>query len=517
MKIINKEELYNYLFLGPHTIDEAAKYFGVDYVTLNSYMAVYGLSKRIKRPPILDLVSKEELYQFYIVEDHKLKEVYKKFNINNDILRVLLAIYGINKIKLPETLNDLLKRISKEDLYTYYVIKNNSIENACKHFNLSGSSLFKLLHHYNIFKKNPRIDINILSNKISKDELNSYLNIEKHSKEEACKHFKILRKDLRNLLDYYGLKMDKQHEPFSSLINRISKEDLENYFIKEDHSFNELISKFNLAPDAANKLLKYYDIPFNYKNGTSWYEEDIINNLPKGIKIEKKNRKVLGNGQEIDIYLPDYKFGIEFNVQYWHSSLQKPNTYHFEKSKLAEEKGITLIHIYQWEWDDKIKREDIIQYVNSFLIDKDICSSNYNIEKTINKGTILYKICYGGVINQVLTFNLKNNSTWELSIKYPSLLFGVKEVFDQFIKDYSPNGIIGKCNFDISNGKEYKYLGMRFNKYLKSKLYYLSSRGQAEPLDSGIAKDKILAEIWGAGIKEYIWQVTEIALPDDLI
>jgi len=57
---------------------------------------------------------------------------------------------------------------------------------------------------------------------------------------------------------------------------------------------------------------------------------------------------------EIDIYLPKYKLAIEFDEVYWHSELtskgKRDATYHIGKTKSCEELGITLLHIWDYEW-----------------------------------------------------------------------------------------------------------------------------------------------------------------------
>lgn len=72
-----------------------------------------------------------------------------------------------------------------------------------------------------------------------------------------------------------------------------------------------------------------------------------------GFAAQQTNRKLLGNGKEIDIYVPEKKFGIEFNGLYWHSEAQgKGRTYHQDKWLTAKEKGIHLIQI----WEDDFRR-----------------------------------------------------------------------------------------------------------------------------------------------------------------
>jgi very-short-patch-repair endonuclease len=62
------------------------------------------------------------------------------------------------------------------------------------------------------------------------------------------------------------------------------------------------------------------------------------------------NDRTILNGKEIDIYLPDYNIGIEINGNYYHSELNgKDKNYHISKTKLANEKGVKLIHIFENE------------------------------------------------------------------------------------------------------------------------------------------------------------------------
>lgn len=68
---------------------------------------------------------------------------------------------------------------------------------------------------------------------------------------------------------------------------------------------------------------------------------------------------------ELDIYIPDKKVAIEFNGTYWHGDEQKPTDYHYIKSKMCEEKGIRLIHVFEYEWDNPRQRpilENIIKH-----------------------------------------------------------------------------------------------------------------------------------------------------------
>lgn len=56
---------------------------------------------------------------------------------------------------------------------------------------------------------------------------------------------------------------------------------------------------------------------------------------------------------EIDIFLPKFNLGIEFDGLYYHNSSKKVKEYHKMKTDLCKEKDIFLIHIFDDEWTFK--------------------------------------------------------------------------------------------------------------------------------------------------------------------
>jgi hypothetical protein len=63
---------------------------------------------------------------------------------------------------------------------------------------------------------------------------------------------------------------------------------------------------------------------------------------------------------EIDIFVPQFNIGIEFNGLYWHSEYRsgRGKNYHLNKTKICERNGIQLIHVFEDEW---LKHKDIIK------------------------------------------------------------------------------------------------------------------------------------------------------------
>lgn len=75
--------------------------------------------------------------------------------------------------------------------------------------------------------------------------------------------------------------------------------------------------------------------------------------LPKETEIIFNTRRVI-TPLELDIYIPSYNLAIEFNELYWHCETStkgsRGSDYHIGKTQSCKEKGIELIHIFDYEW-----------------------------------------------------------------------------------------------------------------------------------------------------------------------
>ena len=99
----------------------------------------------------------------------------------------------------------------------------------------------------------------------------------------------------------------------------LTKEYIEEHFIKNKIvDLYEFMKFYNIqSKSTVYKKLLELNIDYNTSN-QSLYEQEIVEwLLSKNIKVETHVRSLIKN--EIDIYLPDHKVGIEFNGLYWHS------------------------------------------------------------------------------------------------------------------------------------------------------------------------------------------------------
>ncbi len=131
--------------------------------------------------------------------------------------------------------------------------------------------------------------------------------------------------------------------------------------IEHGKSLGEIADQFGLDRMALNKALLSPDVREKYKNLYSYPKNQkqkevfsFINSL--GIQEAIMNDKE-AIGLELDIYIPSLGIAIEFNGSYWHSEAiidrKIARNKHYNKSKMCEDKGIRLIHIFEKQWEER--------------------------------------------------------------------------------------------------------------------------------------------------------------------
>lgn len=140
-------------------------------------------------------------------------------------------------------------------------------------------------------------------------------------------------------------------------------EKLNNY----DWLQTEYVTNQRSAVDIAQELNVYYSTVIDYcykhnftirqRSNYSLTELDVCKFLDTlNVTYEHSNWSMIG--KELDIYIPNTKLAIEINGLYWHSyhpssERVENKDRHIEKTRLAREQGIELLHITDWEWTNK--------------------------------------------------------------------------------------------------------------------------------------------------------------------
>lgn len=98
--------------------------------------------------------------------------------------------------------------------------------------------------------------------------------------------------------------------------------------------------------------------------GTSNAEQSLAEFVSGLVPIMTNVRGLLGDtNYEVDIWIPSHNIGIEFNGLHWHQEKYVGRDYHAEKSRLAEDNGIALFHIWEDQWrDNRTVVENVLQH-----------------------------------------------------------------------------------------------------------------------------------------------------------
>ena len=166
---------------------------------------------------------------------------------------------------------------------------------------------------------------------------------------------KALEKFQQTMKDKYGetsyAKVDTNRT--EAQIAMVDNRDNLLYVIKtlfdEKPTTSQLASVLGINETNTLKTIHKFNLEDYVALGWCWsssYEDEILNIFP-GAK--QSDRSVL-HGEEIDLLYKDKGIGIEFNGSYWHSDICKPMEYHKNKTLKANEEGIRLIHIFEYEW-----------------------------------------------------------------------------------------------------------------------------------------------------------------------
>lgn len=201
---------------------------------------------------------------------------------------------------------------------------------------------------------------------------------------------------------------------------------------------------------------------------------------------------------ELDFYCPDFALGIEFNGDYWHSDKRQADTYHQEKSWIAEQKGIFVYHIWEYEWADAKLRSKILSQLKN-LCNKDsqvfyarqceikeisapVANTflNANHLQGADRSLIKLGIFSGEQLVGVMTFckpRFNKHYTWELSrfccLQDTSVVGAAGKLFNYFVRKYLKNNETVLSYSDIAKGRGGLYKTLGFHLLYRTKPNYV--------------------------------------------
>ena len=439
---------------------------------------------------------------------NKIKNTYKK---------TMLEKYGVENPQQIQEVKDKTKKTCLERYGNEYAISSNIVKQ-------------KIIKHN---QEQFGVDYPLQSNEIRQKTIKSvkqHYGVDNPAKSDIIqnKAKQTRQNNIKNNIDLTN------YESVSSVCLKYGQ----GWYKERNHLGIEII-KFGMYSYISKKdvliVENYYKHHFDgHKSYLEYEVVEFIKSIYDGEIL--LNKRTIIPPLELDIYIPDKNIAIEINGLFYHSSLNGKidKSYHFNKSKMCEEKGIRLIHIYEPEWyNDRDKLESLLKIALG-KVETRIYARQCEIRQISNKeakpfndkghlqnhknAEVTYGLFYNEELVQLMSFsknkynhNLKSNSEWSIERGCPGsnniVIGGVEKLFKHFIKDYNPTKIFSYCDFNKFDGKSYLAIGMKFVGYTGPDKYWIKD-GQLirrNPNKYQYYKNNADGVLYGSGSKKFVW------------
>ena len=302
----------------------------------------------------------------------------------------------------------------------------------------------------------------------------------------------------------YGHEFNSQRKEIKIILSKSKLEktnpDALNKLLNYEYMHNEYVTKNLTSTQIAENLNVYYgtvidylikhNIEIQYYCNRSSHEKELSEFLNEyNVEVLTNVKGILNNSNlELDLYLPQYKFALEINGLYWHSSTIETDR-HLIKTEQCRDKDISLFQFTDEQW---ISRKHIcksmilnkIQKSNRIFarqclvkeISTEICKlfCEENHISGYSQSKLKYGLYYNGELIQIISLGsprFDKQNEWELirlctKIGY-NVVGGSSKLFKYIINNHNPNTVISYADRQYSEGNVYTNLGFTFSHYSK--------------------------------------------------
>lgn len=483
-KNLPPRELVEDLYINQHkTVQEVAEFFGVVPYTMGSWLKKMGITKTKKQ----------------VAQDLKL------YN---------MRVYGVlNKSNLPDSVQKCretcLQRYGTDHPMKCAVVKEKSKFNRKQSIERQGVSTVDKWR-------------NTIQSKYGSFE--NYLRIMTSKREETC----LQKFGVKNVFDsdeWQKIAKERHIQKHGALNDSL----LNNFTEEQRHIIQDpiLLKEFILSLPCRTPLYVARCLGYTcgvagsiirekcenfgiidvldmnpFRSGLEQEVFDFIQSVYSGVII-RQTKKII-SPLELDIYLPELNFAVEFNGDYWHCEEQVGKNYHINKTKACKEKGIFLYHIFEYEWLDNRKNEIIKSQLLNILgksltvyarsthiseISKQECCLflEENHLQGKDKSSVRLGLYLDNLLVEVMTFGkprFNHNYEYELlrlcTRKGYNVAGGCSKLWSYFIKNYNPQNVLSYCSLSKGTGKVYSILGMNLLRYTPPSYVWCKNNGNSK-------------------------------------
>lgn len=279
---------------------------------------------------------------------------------------------------------------------------------------------------------------------------------------------------------------------YPNLLEQLKEREIDILSTREEFTNNKTCKFFcnkcktEFSSDYKNQFQVYcHNCEKNSEKQSSLVEKSLLKELQNScdLIIEHRNKKLI-HPYELDIYFPEKNVAVELDGTYWHSDIFKDKNYHLLKTNICHDKGIQLIHVFDFEY---IHKKDIIL---SMILSKlgvfkriiyardtefkEIYSKEYNsfIKENHIQGSVQSKYKFGLFYNDELVsvcgFSSSRFKKGEVELTRFCSLLNTKIIggfsklvknAEKYLKEKSIDQYVSYCNLRFSRGDVYSKNG----------------------------------------------------------
>ncbi len=210
---------------------------------------------------------------------------------------------------------------------------------------------------------------------------------------------------------------------------------------------------------------------------------------------------VLGGRRTLDAYSEKHRLAIEINGVYWHSEKHQPRQYHVGKTSECRDKGIQLLHFWDYEIDEnpalvlsmidhKLGRSHRVFARKLEVCEVDKAEAKAFFDQHHLQGSVGCQVAYGlrskrnGKLAAVMSFGqprFNRNFDMEL-IRFAChtglhVVGGASKLFTAFVRNHPNASVVSYADIRYSYGNLYRQLGFDFVRRTPPNYMYTQGNG----------------------------------------